>query len=138
MRQDQKPEVGNSMTETETTTAVHVNDKMKTLAQDFFNNKQKDSDKKESSTKLATRKMSDSSFEITKPSVRKMSDSCYEITKPSARKMSDSSYEITKPSVRQMTDSSFEITKPFLTKLVREASPCSSIPSPSLSQKSSS
>jgi len=142
-----KPEVEarNSVTDPETVTAVHVNDKMKNLAQDFFKAKQTDVNKQS----LPARKMSESNIEITKPlgrklsnvetpkpSSRKLSDSDFEITKPSSR-LSDSTFEVTKQTSRKLSDSNFEINKQNKTKFGREESPCISIPSPSLSRKSS-
>jgi len=113
MRGKPEPKARVSVTDPETVTAVHVNDKMKNLAQEFFKAKQTDADK----TSLPERKMSESNIGTT----RKSSDASFEITKPSSRKLSDSSFEMTKP------------TKKFS----REESPCVSIPSPSLSRKSS-
>jgi len=146
--------------------AVHVNDKMKNLAQDFFSNKQNKTEKKPESerkysvpspnvSKLHERKMSDSSFEITRPSARKTLESTFEITKPDITKLKkeespipspaitrpsqrkmSDSFEITRPSARKMSESSFEITRPNVDKLKKEDSPLS-IPSPSISRKSS-
>jgi len=106
------------VTDPESVSSVHVNDKMKNLAQDFFNNKQTKSEKKP----LPVRKFSEPSIELVKPSGRKMSDSTFEITRPSARKLSGSN---------------FEITRPNLANFSKEESPFGSIPSPSISRKSS-
>ena len=59
----------NSVTDPESVTAVHVNDKMKTLAQDFF---KKPNSKQQS---LPGRKMSEPDLKVTKPSTRNLSDS---------------------------------------------------------------
>merc|ERR1711892_809258 len=64
----------NSVTDPESVSSVHVNDKMKNVAQDFFNNKQTKSEKKP----LPVRKLSEPIIEVVKPSGRKMSDSTFE------------------------------------------------------------
>jgi len=123
-------DVNSPVTDPETVSAVHVNDKMKNLAQDFFSNKQNKAEKKSvperkysvpssDVSKPQERKMSDSSFEITRPSTRKTSESTFEITKSDIAKLkkeesplSTPSPAITRPSPRKMSDSSFEITRP--------------------------
>jgi len=162
----QGKDVSSPVTDPETVSAVHVNDKMKNLAQDFFSNKQNKIEKKPEPerkysvpspnvSKPHERKMSDSSFEITRPSARKTLESTFEITKPDITKLKkeespipspaitrpsqrkmSDSFEITRPSARKMSESSFEITRPNVDKLKKEDSPLS-IPSPSISRKSS-
>jgi len=128
-------DVNSPVTDPETVSAVHVNDKMKNLAQDFFSNKQNKAEKKSvperkysvpssDVSKPQERKMSDSSFEITRPSTRKTSESTFEITKSDIAKLkkeesplSTPSPAITRPSPRKMSDSSFEVTRPSARKM---------------------